>query len=498
MTGCDGGIRRVILLLSAASLCWSQTQAPASVDAVRTELAALRAEYESRIAALEQKLAQVDAANRKMVVDAADLRKQSEDTARTAEALRERVNEVGTPPLNDQVDSEHKKEFEFHGYLRSGFGANSNGGQQVSFQAPGAGAKYRLGNESETYAEMILVNNWMQDKTGSSPWFKTEVLITALTDNLTNFDSSHKFYFREAFAQGGNLFKGWAKPVTVWAGERYYRRHQIYTNDFWILDMSGYGGGFEDLPLYKGRLSVAYIGGANGTQISDVGRRAERNLDIRYSHVKFLGGEGGFWYNRAYGSRAPQRSDPLPNHGNAFGFQHVLNEVAGGYQKFTLQYGDGAAANFSTTPFEPSYLTNKPRTVLVTDHLLLQPNPAFAVMPSFVFRTIRSKGLKSEQKWVAFGAQPVWYYHPHLSLAFDAGFDWVSVPDPARTYSGWVRKFTIAQQVGPRREFMARPLLRVFATYANWSDALRGQVGGVPFMSSLHGFTAGVQAETWW
>ncbi len=49
--------------------------------------------------------------------------------------------------------------FEFHGYLRSGYGLNSRGGQQVAFQAPGADAKYRLGNEAETYAELIFVNN---------------------------------------------------------------------------------------------------------------------------------------------------------------------------------------------------------------------------------------------------------------------------------------------------------------------------------------------------
>ena len=56
---------------------------------------------------------------------------------------------------------EQVKSFEFHGYLRSGYGLNSRGGQQVTFQAPGADAKYRLGNEAETYAELIFVNNWV-------------------------------------------------------------------------------------------------------------------------------------------------------------------------------------------------------------------------------------------------------------------------------------------------------------------------------------------------
>jgi maltoporin len=62
--------------------------------------------------------------------------------------------------LQEQVGS-----FEFHGYFRSGYGLNSLGGQQVAFQAPGADAKYRLGNETETYAELIFVNNWLNPGT---------------------------------------------------------------------------------------------------------------------------------------------------------------------------------------------------------------------------------------------------------------------------------------------------------------------------------------------
>jgi len=43
---------------------------------------------------------------------------------------------------------------DFHGYLRSGVGATAGGGDQACFQAAGAPAKYRLGNECETYAEI--------------------------------------------------------------------------------------------------------------------------------------------------------------------------------------------------------------------------------------------------------------------------------------------------------------------------------------------------------
>src|SRR4029453_17902482 len=46
--------------------------------------------------------------------------------------------------------------FHFHGYLRSGFGVDGNGKGQSPFQAPLAGAKYRLGNEVETYLETLF------------------------------------------------------------------------------------------------------------------------------------------------------------------------------------------------------------------------------------------------------------------------------------------------------------------------------------------------------
>jgi maltoporin len=78
----------------------------------------------------------------------------------TYDLLREA--DVKIEKLQEQLSS-----FEFHGYFRSGYGLNKLGGQQVAFQAPGAGAKYRLGNEAETYAELIFVNNWLNPKHSS-------------------------------------------------------------------------------------------------------------------------------------------------------------------------------------------------------------------------------------------------------------------------------------------------------------------------------------------
>src|SRR4030095_5978426 len=126
------------------------------------------------------------------------------------------------------------KTFEFHGYLRSGYGLNSRGGQQVAFQAPGADAKYRLGNEAETYAELIFVNNWVNpEHDDDKAWIKTQVMIEANTSNSASYANfpggigNDQFRFREAFVQAGNVFE--SQPgAKFWAGERYYRRYQSH------------------------------------------------------------------------------------------------------------------------------------------------------------------------------------------------------------------------------------------------------------------------------
>ena len=122
--------------------------------------------------------------------------------------------------------------FEFHGYLRSGYGLNGEGGQQVAFEAPGADAKYRLGNEAETYGEFIFVNNWLNpEQSSDSAWMRTEIMIEA---NTTNSANSRAFptALERSVPPARSLCTGRqslciAAPRQVLGGERYYRRQHI-------------------------------------------------------------------------------------------------------------------------------------------------------------------------------------------------------------------------------------------------------------------------------
>ena len=412
---------------------------------------------------------------------------------------------------------EREGSFEFHGYFRSGFGLNSKGGQQVAFEAPGAQAKYRLGNETESYAELIFVNNWVNpDRELDKAWFRSEFLIEANTSNSENFANSSigvgsdQFRVREAFVQAGNLFES-QPSAKFWAGERYYRRQHIDSDDFFSLDMSGYGGGVEDLDLKFGKAAIAFIGVARPDLATQNGNMTTSRIDATVYDVKGPLGFWGVWfdYATAKGGQIKSTSDsnqatvtsvPSAN-GYAYGIRHQRLEWHGGYHTFLIQYGTGAASNFSgpgigTTIPTPSPDTAKSKQFLATEQIVLQPNDKFAVMPIFLFQRLKNLNTQNEwQQWVSFGVRPEVFLTRHLSLTGDCGFDHTNLPG---SYEGWLRKCTFAPQIGADRKFFGRPVLRAFVTYANWSNGFRGLVGGVPFEKATAGLTYGVQAEHWW
>src|SRR3954447_12250939 len=124
-----------------------------------------------------------------------------------------------------------------------------------AFKAPGAGAKYRLGNEAETYGEVSLTNNWLRMVDPlKTPYVKSLVMLSFSTaenfsfDSLNNQAQGNDIALRQAFVEGGNVFSS-MPDVRFWTGQRYYMRHDIHIDDFYFLDMSGYGGGIEAVPL---------------------------------------------------------------------------------------------------------------------------------------------------------------------------------------------------------------------------------------------------------
>src|SRR6185436_9546988 len=485
-------------------------------DDVQKQIQQLKQQYEQttlelqeRIAALEQQLkkeavTRVDPPKKQPVSEVElavrDAAKVALGQSKENQSLQ---GQVPATPTYDQLRDadtrmeklEHQvKTFEFHGYLRSGYGLNSRGGQQVAFQAPGADAKYRLGNEAETYAELIFVNNWVNpEHDHDKAWIKTQVMIEANTSNSANYANfrggigNDQFRLREAFVQVGNVLES-QPDAKFWAGQRYYRRYQSHINDFYISDMSGYGGGVEDWNVGIGKISLAYLAGARPDVATEAGNYAKSNIDVRLYDVNAPGGKIGAWFNfaRARGGTT-QTGAVIPTaNGYAFGIGHQRLEWHGGYNWFSIQYGKGAASDFSTSIDDPTPFLKDSKTFRIVEHLLLQPSDKFAIQPVFIYQRTQSGNPQDGwSRWVSIGARPQVFFTDHLSIAFEGGFDHTRSGNGQ--YDGWLRKFTIAPQIGAGRLFFSRPVLRVFATYADWSKSLRGFVGGVPFQGQTHG-----------
>jgi len=525
----------IVALVAAGALPSLAQQAPApKPDDLQKQLEQLKQQYDATTHDLEQRIAALE---QQIKTQKEATEKAKEGTVSAVELAAQQAAEKAVLGQSDQVGAKYQgqlpseptydllreadqkiagleqqvQSFEFHGYFRSGYGLNSVGGQQVAFQAPGADAKYRLGNEAETYGEFIFVNNWLNpERNSDKAWLKTEVMIEANTTNSASYASfpgntgNDQFRLREAFIRAGNILD-FQPNAKFWAGQRYYRRQHIEINDFYPLDMSGYGAGVEDWNLRIGKMSVAYLASARPDIVTQNGNYAKSNIDVRIYDLKGPFGLWAAWFDfaTAKGGNA-QSGAVLPTiDGYAFGIRHQRLEWHGGYHTFNVQYGKGAASNFSTSIEDPTPFLKSSERLLIVDHLLIQPNDRFAVMPIFIFQRKRDgQPGHGFNDWASFGLRPEVFFTKYLSLAFEGGFDhtegFIATQNGNTQFDGWLRKFTIAPQIGAGRKFFSRPVLRVFLTYANWSNGFRGLVGGVPFEDRTNGLTYGVQAETWW
>lgn len=106
----------------------------------------------------------------------------------------------------------------------------------------------------------------------------------------------------------------------------------------------------------------------------------------------------------------------------------------------------------------------------------------------------------SKFNWASTGVRPIFYFSKHVNLAFEAGIDYID--DKIANRKGSLTKFTTALQLSADRGFFSRPVLRVFVTLADWSDALKGSIGNepgnAPYATETQGWSVGAQAEVWW
>ncbi len=430
--------------------------------------------------------------------------------------------------LADRVEQVLGNFVDIGGYFRAGYGRNSRGGALTAFAAPGAGAKYRLGNEAENYGELIFGKNvylpgafrlnedLRPDGTPSGPIARVQVRLSMVSLYATlGSGSATTFGLPEAWASIGNVFA--AQPgAKFWAGQRFYRRHDVHINNFYFWDMSGGGGGVEDVQVGAAKLALAWIGFGGVSGLGDVPEPdpanaagfSKSNFDLRAYDMPLLGGRAEVGLTIAsLRSGLDQSGRQAPsNTGMAVSFVHTLSDFisADGTNKLSIQYGTGVAKNFSAG-FETIDLPQGTFIravqkgawrVRVTEHFIASLNEHFSLGPVLVFQATDQADGTGRQYWYSAGARPIAHLNRYFSVAVEGGVDYVR--DTGANTSGALGKLTLAPQVSIGNRFDSRPVIRAFGTFACWSDDFRGQVGGADYAARLHGFNAGMQMEAWW
>jgi maltoporin len=509
--------------------------APATdTEATRQELRELKRDYEQRLQDLEARLRKLEseATNHPPPPSgtnaAVRARQFADQEFRGDTESRELTQLAAAQPWRERMEQVLQNYLDIFGYFRAGYGRDDEGGPQVAFQAPGALAKYRLGNEAENYGELGFAKNFYvpglfsleakerPDGTPTGPVARVQTRISIYNpyQNLLS-PGDTQFGLPEAWAAIGNVMAS-QPSMKVWAGSRFYRRHDIYINDFYFYNLSGSGGGVEDVDTPIGRMAFAWIGGTGSSGFSDLPAPdannqagfSKSNWDLRLYDVALPLGKGEFgvtFANAQSGRDAAGNSEP-GSQGAALTVLFTRQKFIApdGVNKFSLQFGTGPAKTF-TSGFETFTQTNgvfirpDPQNswrFRATEHFVVDVNDQFSISPALVCQITDYTSQGGMVYWTSAGVRPIWHFNSCVSLAFEGGVDWVKDNDAGT--SDYLTKISLAPQVSLGGRFMSRPVVRAFVTYAHWGNEFVGQVGGPDYAGRNDGLTYGMQMEAWW
>lgn len=378
--------------------------------------------------------------------------------------------------------------WEFKGYGRSGLGGADVGGRQGCFQLPGAPAKYRLGNECEDYWELQLSDDVYKGADGTTLKLEGMASLTHYYDRSPSFDGDNG---------RARLPQLWAalQPTalnggSLWAGRRYYKRHDVHINDFYYWNPSGIGFGLEDLPVGPYTFSYAFL----REDTIDQPDKANRH-DFNLGGLKTNPG-GAVELGLSYVQKAGQVRGA--HSGWSFTAEHVQDGFLGGENRLVGQYGQGPGTGLGQTG--PLTQDRHTRSLRVLDTVIWQITERFGGQVLALVQ--RDRLPEGERTWRSFGIRPAYAFSEHFKFVVEAGQDSI---EPEHGATRRLTKFTVAPTLSVGPAFMTRPEVRLYYTYAQWNRA--AQEAAEPgdtlsetgvFDASRHGSNFGVQLETWW
>jgi maltoporin len=574
-----GGLKFTLvagLALLTTDALFAQNAGQNDVDALKAQMNQMQQTYEKRIEAMEAKMKAIEAnANSGSILNTRVL---------TDADGKEGPGKAPAPMLDESFLKSLTRNFSLAVYVRAGVAFNGSGGAQgnTTFVIPdnyigGGRSTSRLGNEQDFYFELSLQQAHILGDSpdvadtsfrvtlqmGSNPQ-RQNALNTNIPGTYTGMD--------EAYVEMKNVLKN-CPEITFWAGDRFYDRFNIDSEDYFWLNTSGFGVGAYNIPAGPGTLWVAWLGNNNdnlneaGTitpfnETSHVGNLYKQTLDLRYHDVdigfgkltfvligNYMKGDryettvngvtgivkasdvygigGGAIWTYDFGNKSELRISGLYGHGGTDFQGNIGNQIgqintAFSNQIFRADHGlSNSVGTLDGFPYVQTNAPNNATEALATAYFVWNPVDCFSMGFWVNWEYNDNQTIQTElnshgdivtaggsRNLVSVGIRPVYWVADNIAIQGAAAFCYNSNvrtldSGTANAFgkSGQYGIFTIAPTIKAKGGFFTRPELRVFATYAIWSNSLVGTSasgGNPPYnQNAKQGWLIGSQMEIW-
>lgn len=449
-------------------------------------------------------------------------------------------------------------------YARVGVGANVDGGGLICYgNGGGMGARVgRIGDECDTYAEVGLFNNdlWSNNEARFGTMIMGAVRSHETGDAYQQTNGQGNDYQDdEGSADSDGPWKGLSLSLrqlygfaamddyTVWAGKRYYKRVDVFHQNFFYVNTAGYGTGIEDIDMFGAKGAFAIMAGYD----DDVAPNGDEDLGVNgNSFLQHLGfdfaleqielGEGSSLDLRAiYRVTNPTEGQDEngtleDNQGLMLHSQWTYN-LDGGFNKLGLQAGFeglseniGEHRNFAGQSISASTIWEgygirayNWGTFDLTDRVVL----GYSFMAGMMDATntnvygpvgdavgdcgaeivcVSGRDLDRESMFISAVVTPMYFWTDTMSTLVEFGLYSDTADEKQRgsetsTDSNDLAKITIAQQWQAGKGFLTRPAIRLYATHYMGSvvedrEAAEKDAG----RDNKANTTVGAQLEIWW
>ena len=424
-------------------------------------------------------------------------------------------------------------ELQFHGYLRTGAEGNMKHGNKNSYSK---NKEYvgRWGNEYDTNFNINLSKKFTQS---NGAWTKLAVQLESWSDNYDNsVGDSSKIDLTQLYVEMGNvpMFTGAFKDAVIVAGKKKWDDQQVEVLDYYYQEVAGTGLGIENIKLWNGSLSFAYItNDFKDGELSNI--KGEKAEDIRAYKAKYtykdLSGEIMYAHAmdndriKEYKNNLETWKRDAADDGFYTGLYYQPSSFFGfeGKGQHYLQYATGLLAGEGIGKIDTDF-NKRAANDAVTYQLglggLVRLGDRTHMLVSY--RGLRAQDIEARKTvsyWYnesnptemspyvdswrvnkletdALVLRPIYYINQNLDLWMEAGI----ARKDTESYSGTTEDHLLYKiSAGPQLKYYvgnAETSLRLFVTYIG--DKTDRVENGVTTKSTVEDVLTGFQVSAWW